>query len=315
MYTIKEAATRSGVSVPLLRAWERRYKIVSPTRTASGYRLYDDDALSRLRLMRGLVDDGWTPSEAASAILRGAAPAVPAARRDEAGLPPPTGTSAEDEMISAFVEAASLLDAERLERVLDAMFAAASFERVADDLLLPGLARLGDAWADGRVSVAGEHAASHAALRRLAAAYQAAGLAAPASGAILVGLPPGARHELGALAFATAARRAGLPILYLGPDLPAADWVATAKRTESTLAVVGTPTATDAKAAVRVAQELQRERPTIRIAFGGRAANRAVQSLQRTSDLRAAQADAIALPDGIAASVDAVRAALGARTA
>ena len=57
---------------------------------------------------------------------------------------------------------------------------------------------LGDAWADGRVSVAGEHAASHAVFRRLAAAYQAAGRSAPAERSILVGLPPGARHELGA---------------------------------------------------------------------------------------------------------------------
>lgn len=315
MYTIKEAAARSGVTVPLLRAWERRYKIVSPTRTASGYRLYDDDSLSRLRLMRALVDDGWTPSEAASAILRGAAPTVQGVvARDEAGLTFPAGTSDEDEMISGFVEAASLLDAGRTERVLDRMFAAATFERVADDLLLPALARLGDAWADGRVSVAGEHAASHAVLRRLAAAYQAAGLAAPATGAILVGLPPGARHELGALAFATAARRAGLPILYLGPDLPVADWVATAMRTDAPLAVVGAPTATDAKAAVTVAQALQREQPTIRITFGGRAANRAVQSLQRTSDA-SARAEAIALPEGIAASVDAVRATLAVSSA
>ena len=40
---------RSGVSVPLLRAWERRYGIVAPARTASGYRLYDEAALARLR--------------------------------------------------------------------------------------------------------------------------------------------------------------------------------------------------------------------------------------------------------------------------
>ena len=34
MYTIGEAAARSGVSVPLLRAWERRYGVVTPRRTA-----------------------------------------------------------------------------------------------------------------------------------------------------------------------------------------------------------------------------------------------------------------------------------------
>jgi hypothetical protein len=58
MYTIKQAASRSGVSVPLLRAWERRYHIVEPARTASGYRLYDDAALERVRTMRRLVDAG-----------------------------------------------------------------------------------------------------------------------------------------------------------------------------------------------------------------------------------------------------------------
>ncbi|MBE3074340.1 MAG: MerR family DNA-binding transcriptional regulator, partial [Actinobacteria bacterium] len=41
MYTIKEASARSGVGAPLIRAWERRYGVVTPTRTASGYRLYD----------------------------------------------------------------------------------------------------------------------------------------------------------------------------------------------------------------------------------------------------------------------------------
>ena len=42
MYTIKQAAARSGLSVPTVRAWERRYGVVHPERTASGYRLYDD---------------------------------------------------------------------------------------------------------------------------------------------------------------------------------------------------------------------------------------------------------------------------------
>ena len=43
MYTIKQAAARTGVSVPTIRAWERRYGVVGPARTTAGYRLYDDD--------------------------------------------------------------------------------------------------------------------------------------------------------------------------------------------------------------------------------------------------------------------------------
>src|SRR4051794_20126377 len=69
MYNIKQAAERAGVSVPVLRAWERRYGIVRPERSASGYRRFDDDSVARVRTMRGLVEAGWSPSEAAAAIL------------------------------------------------------------------------------------------------------------------------------------------------------------------------------------------------------------------------------------------------------
>src|SRR3954467_15449769 len=69
MYTIKQAATRTGVSVPTIRAWERRYGVVSPARTAAGYRLYDDDAVERLSAMRSLVEtEGWRPSQAAERV-------------------------------------------------------------------------------------------------------------------------------------------------------------------------------------------------------------------------------------------------------
>lgn len=279
MYTIKQAASRSGVSVPLLRAWERRYRIVAPARTASGYRLYDDDALERLRTMRRLVDAGWTPSTAAGAILSGEPIELP----DDGG--PSTfggersrlggGSADEDDLIERFVEAAIAFDTDGLERILDQMFAAGTFEVAADSHLLPALVAIGDAWADGRLGVAGEHAASHAALRRLAAAFQAAGRATSPEGAILVGMPPTARHELGALAFATAARRADLAILYLGPDLPSDEWVATARRTRARAAVIGVLTGGDVRPAVDVARALQAVEPALVILFGGRSAERA----------------------------------------
>src|SRR5688572_18849646 len=68
MYTIKQAAARSGVPVPLLRAWERRYGVVSPSRTASGYRLYEETDVARLRAMRRLIGEGWSASTAATEI-------------------------------------------------------------------------------------------------------------------------------------------------------------------------------------------------------------------------------------------------------
>src|SRR6478735_2400185 len=69
MYTIKQAALRTGLSIPTIRAWERRYGVVAPSRTAAGYRLYDDNAIARLNAMRSLVEiDGWRPSQAAERV-------------------------------------------------------------------------------------------------------------------------------------------------------------------------------------------------------------------------------------------------------
>ena len=47
MSTIKEAATRAGLTPTVARAWERRYGVVAPARTTSGYRLYDEAAIER----------------------------------------------------------------------------------------------------------------------------------------------------------------------------------------------------------------------------------------------------------------------------
>src|SRR5262245_27317115 len=128
MYTIKQAAMQAGLSVPVLRAWERRYGVVRPKRTAAGYRLYDEAAVERLKAMRALIADGWAPSSAAAALVAGTAPAVELSRLgrdpagpavDEAAAPP----EARPDLQGAFVDAAATLDAGGVEHVLDEMFA------------------------------------------------------------------------------------------------------------------------------------------------------------------------------------------------
>jgi MerR family transcriptional regulator, light-induced transcriptional regulator len=273
MYNIKQAAARAGVSVPLLRAWERRYGIVSPERSPSGYRRFDDASVARIREMRRLIADGWSPSAAAAAILDGRVP-VPApgssvdaggAGIDDARPAAGSAGTADD-----LVRAAAALDAARIDAVLDELFSRGSFERVAADLLFPALQRLGEAWAAGEVSVAGEHIASSAVLRRLGQALEAAAAPTAPGKRVVVGLPPGSRHELGALAFAVAARRAGIAVTYVGPDLPVDDWLRAAEG--AVAAVLGVVSARDRRAALEVARSLQAADPGLIVAVGGRGA-------------------------------------------
>ena len=167
-----------------------------------------------------------------------------------------------------FVDAAARLDAITLAEVLDEQFSRGSFESVVDGWLMPALRALGEGWAAGRVSVAGEHLAAYAVQRRLAAAYDAA--ASRASGPrVIVGLPPGARHELGALAFATAARRAGLAASYLGADLPAADWSLAVAAHRATAAVLSAAKGTDLDGLRSVVTRLRADSPDLVVAVGG----------------------------------------------
>lgn len=307
MYTIGEAARRAGVSVELLRAWERRYGVVSPSRTESGYRLYDDVALGRLRSMRRLVDGGWTPRNAATAILAGTVDTTQAGEpaADPTGVDRSPRANSGADLITEFVDAAASIDPVRVESTLDRMFALGSFEVVTETVLLPALRALGRAWVDERLNVAAEHAASNAVQRRLVAAYQAAGRPQPPEGSVLVGLPPGARHELGALAWSVAARRSGLPVLYVGADLPVNDWVRAAVEVNARAAIVGVPTEADAAAASEVGLALANSAPATLVAFGGHGAART--TLSRVRSPRRAP---VVLPGGLLDSVEAVSRAL-----
>jgi len=271
VYTIKEASARTGVGVSLIRAWERRYGVLEPARTPAGYRLYDDASIRTLLAMRSLVASGWTPSEAARAIGAGETQLADQPRAE--GTSGSSGPGHRAQLIERFIAAAEAASTVETEAALDEMLAAGSYESVIDDLVLPAAAALGDAWAADRLSVAAEHAASEAVARRLAAVYQAAGV--PRSTAVVVGLAPGARHELGTLGFAAALRRAGTGVLYLGQDVTVDGWLDATARTRARAAVIGAVTPGEADAAGPVIEALRSAGVSL-IAIGGAGATDAV---------------------------------------
>jgi MerR family transcriptional regulator, light-induced transcriptional regulator len=262
MYTIKQAAARTGLTIPTIRAWERRYGVVSPERTESGYRLYDDAAIERLAAMRTLVDQqGWRPSQAAEHIRTPGVDLAALARPD-----PSTQTSLDDPargepagdretMVPAFVAAAGRMDVDGMERILDEAFATRRFEHAMDAAVFPALRAVGEAWARGELDVASEHAASETVRRRLARFFDAA-RGPMAQTRLLVGMPPSGNHELGVFAFAIACRRAGLPVAYLGANVPLESWMRTARETGVPAVVLGAVTSEDAAAVDRVAVAL-----------------------------------------------------------
>jgi DNA-binding transcriptional MerR regulator/methylmalonyl-CoA mutase cobalamin-binding subunit len=255
MYTIKQAAARTGVAVPTIRAWERRYGIVDPARTPAGYRLYDEADLERLAGMRHLVEaEGWRPSQAAERVKDPAtdlqallATALEGPGRDDLVDGTRSAASPPDAAIDALVDAATRVDVQALDRILDETFASQRFELAMGSIVFPALRGVGQAWAGGQLDVAAEHAASETVRRRLARFFDASrgGGARPQ---VVIGMPPAGQHELGAFAFAVACRRAGLEVLYLGSDVPLESWVRTVRETGAPAVVLGAVAVADAEA-------------------------------------------------------------------
>jgi DNA-binding transcriptional MerR regulator/methylmalonyl-CoA mutase cobalamin-binding subunit len=302
MYTIKQAAARSGVPVELLRAWERRYGVVEPARTDSGYRLYDEPAIARLRAMRGLIDAGWAPSTAAAHIrpLDDASVDQILGQSENSSTTQVVSVATSDAAVlaAAFVASAATLDEAGFEEILDEMFARGSFEQVTTDLVMPALVALGEGWQQGRLDISAEHAAAGAVQRRLGLAFMAAGTPRNAPDPVLVGMPPGTRHDLGALAFATAARRAGIAVRYLGADLPVADWLNAVGRTGARAIVIGAVIGRDVKSAGEVARAVRNAHSNVHIFIGGRHAQ----------DISAVGLEpATHLPQELSAAVEVVR--------
>jgi MerR family transcriptional regulator, light-induced transcriptional regulator len=213
---IGELARRTGASPELLRAWERRYGLLRPTRSQGGFRLYTAADEARVRRMRDHLARGVAAAEAARLAVDGEAVAVPPAVATTTAPSPPPLQAAARELAAAL----DRFQEEAAHDVLDRMLAAYRVETVLRDLLIPYLHDLGERWARGEVSVAQEHFAANLVRGRLLGLARGWGQGhGPA--AVLACLP-GEQHDLGLLAFGITLQRRGWRIIYLGPDTPIA---------------------------------------------------------------------------------------------
>jgi MerR family transcriptional regulator, light-induced transcriptional regulator len=162
---IGELARRTGASPELLRAWERRYGLLRPTRSQGGFRLYTAADEERIRRMKEYLARGVAAAEAARLAV-GAEPPEPDAEttttpavlaaETTAAAPPPLQTATRE-----LTGALDRFDEEQAHAVLDRLLAAYRIETILRDLLVPYLHDLGERWARGEVSIAQEHFASN----------------------------------------------------------------------------------------------------------------------------------------------------------
>lgn len=230
MLRIGELSRRVGVSEHVLRAWESRYGLLTPARSAGGYRLYSEDDEHRVRRMQAHLADGLAAAQAASAAI---------AERQQGSAVVPSQADLVD-AATTLARTLDELDEPGAQAVLDRLLTDFTVETVLRDVVMTYLHELGARWEDGSVSVAQEHFASHVIRGRLTGL--ARGWGNGNGPQALLACPPDELHDLGLLAFGIVLNRRGWRVRYLGANTPMQDTIAVASATRPSLVVLAATT-------------------------------------------------------------------------
>ncbi len=295
---IGELSRRVGVSEHVLRAWESRYALLKPQRSAGGYRLYSETDQNRVRRMQVHLAGGLAAAQAAQAVLaedqRGAiaeerlvtiADDWPGTIADVADVADAAPRADLADSASALRQALDQLDEPAAQAVLDRLLTDFTVETVLRDVLLPYLDGLGTRWEQGQASVALEHFASHVIRGRLAGL--ARGWGNGRGPKALLACPPDEQHDLALIVFGIVLHRGGWRVEYLGANTPVPDMIAVASTSRPSLVVLAASIPERFEAVVPELAALSRLAPLVLAGEG------ATQEIAQSSGARLLTADPV----------------------
>lgn len=285
IYTIKTVVQETGIPPATLRAWERRYGVLSPARSQGGYRLYAERDIAILRWLKRQLDAGVSISRAVALLEM----------RHEEGREGPRPRGPEPELPAAGARSPAMLTQEltdallafqenRAESLLGEALALYAVEEVAGEVIAEALIEIGERWHRGEASVVQEHFATALLHRRLSAIFQAYGQ--PAAGPLAItGAAPFEWHDVGILLVSMALRRHGWRVIYLGQNVPADHLVQEVRHLRPQLVCVSAATPEGTQDLARLHEAIsQLPPPRPRLIFGGRAFNLSPELRARFAD-------------------------------
>ncbi len=281
-YNLGVVVQETGINPDTLRAWERRYGLPMPERTDGGHRLYSERDIETVKWLLARLEEGLRIGRAASLWQElqdaGEDPLVayPGAEEELApfeSLGQGKGTGGE-EIFSlvrdAWLEAALAFEEEKAQRILSEAFARFALQDVWEEILVKGLARVGESWYEGEITVQQEHFATSLVIQRL---HNLLDAAPPPirKDVIIVACPPGEHHTVAPLLITLFLRRKGYPVIYLGANVPLMDLDKSIQVTQSSLVILTAQVLETAASLVTVAETLAKEGTLV--GYGGRVFN------------------------------------------
>jgi DNA-binding transcriptional MerR regulator/methylmalonyl-CoA mutase cobalamin-binding subunit len=223
-HPISVVVKKTGLSPHTVRAWEKRYGAVKPSRTSGNQRLYSDEDIDRLQLLKLAILSGRKigqiaklPRDKLRDYINSEPLTVNIKDRD-------TTTVQEEisfmESIKKCINAVQKLDTKSLEDELTRASISHGNITVLENVVVPLLRDIGLQWRKGSLRVMNEHSATGV-IRTFLGTLLLELTRPDAYPAAVFSTPVREQHEFGALICADVAAADGWDAKYLGPDIPA----------------------------------------------------------------------------------------------
>ncbi|MDA7617904.1 MAG: cobalamin B12-binding domain-containing protein [Verrucomicrobiota bacterium] len=230
LHSINIAAKRSGLSAHVIRIWEKRYKGVVPMRSPSNRRLYSEQDIERLFVLKIATELGHRIANIAHLDITQLRELIAADHQASEAMktpdvPPVVEQSSDwnpNVCVDNLFQCVKSLDMDQFDRFLSESALKLGHQGMLCHIVAPLMKLIGEAWQSGDLNIAQEHVASASLKTFIFASIKPFSLPVSAP-RIVIATPTGQMHEIGSVIVTALAANLGWKTTFLGASVPSAE--------------------------------------------------------------------------------------------
>ena len=209
-YSIADLEKLSGIKSHTIRIWEKRYNIVSPERSDTNIRAYNDDQLKKILNISFLINNGLKISKIASLSLDELSTKVISLTSNSASF---------EAQINDFVICSLQFDEPLFNKTYNTLRVDYSLSFVYENVFIPTLRRIGALWSSGELFPAQEHFLSNLIKQKFYHAIEVAESSLKRNKKAYLFLPPWEDHDFALLYSNMILKQNGFDVVNVGKTM------------------------------------------------------------------------------------------------
>lgn len=213
MFPIGAVERDTGIGRDTLRIWERRYGFPIPERNPKGERIYSEQQLRTLQIIKRLLDQGLRPGKVVG-LQEDELQAI-----SEQLLAPEDKPSDYSPQLAGLLDCVNSHDSKQLWTLLEQNLLKQGLKAFITDTVAPLISIIGEKWAQGDMRIFEEHFITRQLTLFIDSVISKIPVTADAK-TVLLATFPGEPHSLGLLMLESLLRDKGVAVVNLGTEMP-----------------------------------------------------------------------------------------------